>query len=272
MAYGCSRACWADGYIGRHPVRPGYTFVIWTGRHVTEPSELSPEETAGFWSEVARVAEAVEAQYQPAKMNWLHLGNGVPHLHVHLVPRPHDDARAGHPLETEAFNVDSTPAVEPSELARAGRGAAGTPPTLMKLELLAEGRTAEVFAYGEGRVLKLDRPDWNGLSEFEGTVLADLADAGLPVARPHGTVTVEGRSGLILDRVVGPSLLEVLLASGPEQVERLAERFAALQLQINEMAIAGLPDLVPRLRREGGGQRARRRAPCRAARLAGRAR
>jgi len=66
------------------------------------------------------------------------------------------------------------------------------------LELLAEGRTAEVFAYGEGRVLKLDRPDWNGLSEFEGTLLADLADAGLPVARPHGTVTVEGRSGLSL--------------------------------------------------------------------------
>ena len=114
---GCSRAAWADGYIGRYPVRPGYAYVIWKGRHVTEPSELSPEEAAGFWSDVARVAQAVEAQFQPAKMNWLHLGNGVPHLHVHLVPRPHDDARAGHPLETEAFHVDSTPAVEPSELA-----------------------------------------------------------------------------------------------------------------------------------------------------------
>ena len=64
-------------------------------------------------------------------------------------------------------------------------------------------------------MLKLDRPDWNGLSEFEGTLLAELADAGLPVAPPHGTVTVEGRSGLILDRVEGPLSLEVLLASGP---------------------------------------------------------
>jgi aminoglycoside phosphotransferase (APT) family kinase protein len=118
------------------------------------------------------------------------------------------------------------------------------------LELLAEGRTAEVFAFGEGRVLKLDRPDWNGLSEFEGTVLSGLADAGLPVARPHGTVTVDGRSGLILDRVEGTSLLEVLLASGPEEAEQLAARFAALQQQINERAIGGLPDLVPRLRGE----------------------
>ena len=38
---------WADGYIGRHPVRPGYAYVIWKGRHVAEPTELSAEEAAG---------------------------------------------------------------------------------------------------------------------------------------------------------------------------------------------------------------------------------
>ena len=45
---------WADGYLGRHPVRTGYAYVIWKGRHVAEPGELSAEEAAGFWSEVAR--------------------------------------------------------------------------------------------------------------------------------------------------------------------------------------------------------------------------
>src|ERR1700722_15741875 len=50
------QGAWADGYIGRHPVRPGYAYVIWKGRHVSEPTELTAEETAGFWSEVARVA------------------------------------------------------------------------------------------------------------------------------------------------------------------------------------------------------------------------
>ena len=93
----------ADGYLGRRPARPGYAYVIWKGRHAAEPSELSDEEAAVFWSEVARVARAVEDRYHPAKMNWLSLGNGVPHLHVHLVPRPFDDPRAGWPLETEAF-------------------------------------------------------------------------------------------------------------------------------------------------------------------------
>ncbi len=118
------------------------------------------------------------------------------------------------------------------------------------MELLAEGRNAEVFAYGEGRVLKLDRPEWNGLSAFEGTVLERLADAGLPVARPHGVVTVEGRSGVILDRIEGPSLLQVLSAAGPEEVDVLAERFVALQLRCNATVVDGLPDLVPRLASE----------------------
>lgn len=118
------------------------------------------------------------------------------------------------------------------------------------MELLAEGRTAEVFAYGEGLVLKLDRPDWNGLSDFEETVLRMLAAAGLPVARPHGTVTVDGRRGVVLDRVEGPALLEVLATAGPEEVDGLAARFVALQLQCNETVVDGLPDLVPRLRSE----------------------
>ena len=118
------------------------------------------------------------------------------------------------------------------------------------MELLAEGRTAEVFADGEGRVLKLDRPEWNGLSIFEESVLTLLADAGLPVARPHGTRTVDGRSGVVLDRVDGPSLLQVLSASGADELDPLAGDFVELQLQCNQAIVAGLPALVPRLQRE----------------------
>jgi diadenosine tetraphosphate (Ap4A) HIT family hydrolase len=110
---------WSDAYLARHPVRPGYAYVIWKGRHVTEPTDLSAEEAAGFWCEVARVARAVEEQYRPVKMNWLHLGNGVPHLHVHLVPRPRDDSSAGGPLEAAAFDQAATPALSDEEL-RAG--------------------------------------------------------------------------------------------------------------------------------------------------------
>ena len=108
---------WSDANLSRYPMRPGYTVVIWKGRHVAEPGELSADEAAGFWSEVARVADALAGEYRPAKMNWMHLGNGVPHLHIHLVPRPFDDVRAGGPLEDSAFNQAETPLLDDAQLA-----------------------------------------------------------------------------------------------------------------------------------------------------------
>jgi diadenosine tetraphosphate (Ap4A) HIT family hydrolase len=107
---------WAEANLARRPMRPGYTVVIWKGRHVAEPWELSTEEAAGFWFEVSLVALAVEEQYRPVKMNWLSLGNGVPHLHVHLVPRPLEDPRAGGPLEGDAFDAAATPELPQAQL------------------------------------------------------------------------------------------------------------------------------------------------------------
>jgi Ser/Thr protein kinase RdoA (MazF antagonist) len=131
-----------------------------------------------------------------------------------------------------------------------GHRSGGWPGYAPEVELLAEGRTAEVFAYGEGRVLKLDRPGWTGLAPFEGDVLTRLAEAGLPVARPHGVVTVEGRSGIVLDRVDGVTLREDLLASPVAGAEALAVHFVELQLRLNATIVPGLPPLVPRLRNE----------------------
>jgi diadenosine tetraphosphate (Ap4A) HIT family hydrolase len=108
---------WADGYLSRYPIRPGYSVVTWKGRHVAEPTELSADEAAGFWAAVAHVARAIDERYRPTKMNWLSLGNGVPHLHVHLVPRPLDDPRAGGPLDAADFDQASTPALPDAHLA-----------------------------------------------------------------------------------------------------------------------------------------------------------
>src|SRR5690349_2498092 len=66
----------SDAYVGRYPVRRGYAYVIWRGRHVAEPTELLADEASEFWAEVAAAARAVDAHYQPMKTNWLSLGNG----------------------------------------------------------------------------------------------------------------------------------------------------------------------------------------------------
>jgi diadenosine tetraphosphate (Ap4A) HIT family hydrolase len=109
---------WADAYFGQRPVRPGYAYVVWTGRHVAEPTELTAEEAAGFWQDVATAASAIEKRYEPLKMNWMALGNGVPHLHVHLVPRHRDDPAAGGPVEAEAFDMAATAPLDDATVAK----------------------------------------------------------------------------------------------------------------------------------------------------------
>jgi diadenosine tetraphosphate (Ap4A) HIT family hydrolase len=89
---------YSDAYLQRADVQRGYTIVIWRGRHVTEPTELPEGEAAGYWAEVLTVARALIAVYQPLKMNYETLGNSLPHLHTHLVPRYTDDPRPGQPF------------------------------------------------------------------------------------------------------------------------------------------------------------------------------
>ncbi|MGO9079860.1 MAG: HIT family protein [Streptosporangiaceae bacterium] len=93
---------YADAYLQRADVQRGYTVVIWRGRHVNEPTELTGAEAAGYWSEVLAVARALITAYRPLKMNYETLGNSLPHLHTHLVPRYTADPRPGQPFPLTA--------------------------------------------------------------------------------------------------------------------------------------------------------------------------
>jgi diadenosine tetraphosphate (Ap4A) HIT family hydrolase len=100
---------YTDAYLQRADVRPGYTVVIWRGRHVTEPTELDDAESAGYWAEVMRVARALIAQYRPLKMNYETLGNTLPHLHTHLIPRYREDPAPGAPFPLAASSAGEVP-------------------------------------------------------------------------------------------------------------------------------------------------------------------
>ncbi len=77
-----------DAFMWKTGQIPGYVVAVWKGRHVAEPTQLTALENANYWVEISQVGRAVEACFQPAKMNYLTLGNSVPHLHTHIVPRP----------------------------------------------------------------------------------------------------------------------------------------------------------------------------------------
>jgi diadenosine tetraphosphate (Ap4A) HIT family hydrolase len=77
---------------------PGYC-VFLCKRHVREPYELPPQEYALYFDDLMRAGRALERVYQPTKMNFQILGNAVPHLHCHLIPRYYGDAAPGRPLD-----------------------------------------------------------------------------------------------------------------------------------------------------------------------------
>ena len=89
---------YSDAYLQRATWQPGYTVVTWRSRHVAEPTELDVEEASGYWREVLQVAVALQRHYRPVKMNYQTLGNVVPHLHTHLLPRFARDPAPGRPL------------------------------------------------------------------------------------------------------------------------------------------------------------------------------
>jgi diadenosine tetraphosphate (Ap4A) HIT family hydrolase len=88
----------SDAYLVRAEIQRGLTIVTWRGRHVAEPTELTDAEAAAYGTEVLRVGRALEAVLQPVKLNYDLLGNSVPHLHTHIVPRYADDPRPGWPF------------------------------------------------------------------------------------------------------------------------------------------------------------------------------
>jgi diadenosine tetraphosphate (Ap4A) HIT family hydrolase len=70
---------------------PGFCRVIWN-HHVADMTDLTSGEREHLMSLVFVVEEAVRHVMHPDKVNLAALGNIVPHIHWHVIPRYQDDA------------------------------------------------------------------------------------------------------------------------------------------------------------------------------------
>jgi diadenosine tetraphosphate (Ap4A) HIT family hydrolase len=95
---------WSDGYLHLRGVQRGYAAVIWRGRHVAEPTELSDGEASAFWFDVLQIGRAMQLVYRPLKMNYQLLGNRIPHLHCLVAPRFLEDVAPGDPLPGSGYH------------------------------------------------------------------------------------------------------------------------------------------------------------------------
>lgn len=72
------------------PLYPGFCRVIWNS-HVGEMTDLPPHERLQLMSAVFAAEQALREVLAPDKVNLASLGNLVPHLHWHVIPRWRDD-------------------------------------------------------------------------------------------------------------------------------------------------------------------------------------
>jgi uncharacterized protein (TIGR02172 family) len=101
------------------------------------------------------------------------------------------------------------------------------------------GRTAEIFPYEDGKVLKLFFAwcprQW---AEVEAEFTAQAFALGLPTPRIYGVTGQEGRHGIIMERVEGTSML-TRMRQHPLRAAHFGRMLAELHLQMHEKRLGG---------------------------------
>lgn len=115
------------------------------------------------------------------------------------------------------------------------------------MERIAEGRTAEIFAWDDEHILKLYRPGWaESNAEHEFTIAKAVEQAGIAAPRALRRITHEDRFGILYERIAGRTM-GATISRQPYRIRAFAVQMAALHAQMHRPACADLPPLRPRL-------------------------
>jgi uncharacterized protein (TIGR02172 family) len=98
---------------------------------------------------------------------------------------------------------------------------------------IAYGRTAEIYAWENGQILKLFY-DWfpSTAVEYEAQVSHAVYAAGIPMPKPGEVLTVQGRLGLEYERLDGLTMLKTF-EKQPWRMRALAKQFAELHVRMH---------------------------------------
>jgi uncharacterized protein (TIGR02172 family) len=108
---------------------------------------------------------------------------------------------------------------------------------------LAVGRTAEIFLWDAGKVIKLFRPGWEEAeARWEAHKAGAIHTAGLPVPAVFGVVEVNGRYGILYERLNGISFIRVF-QSQPWKLFSTARWMADIHHNIHRCSVPHLPSV-----------------------------
>ena len=90
-------------YLDRNQTYRGQCALAFDPRHVEGVEQLTGDEFSALMNDLRSAATAVAAVCEPDLMNYASLGNVIPHVHWHIVPRYRDDPRWGGPIYTTSL-------------------------------------------------------------------------------------------------------------------------------------------------------------------------
>jgi diadenosine tetraphosphate (Ap4A) HIT family hydrolase len=88
-------------YLAKNQTYRGHCLLILDLRHATRPDQLTNTEWASFCADLHKAETAIVRAVQPNHINIASLGNVMPHLHWHIIPRYFTDPRWGGPIWPE---------------------------------------------------------------------------------------------------------------------------------------------------------------------------
>jgi diadenosine tetraphosphate (Ap4A) HIT family hydrolase len=85
-------------YLAANQAYRGQCLLVLDIRHATRPEELSKPEWSAFCTDLYAAEVAIARAVEPDHINVAALGNVIPHLHWHVIPRYRSDPRWGAPI------------------------------------------------------------------------------------------------------------------------------------------------------------------------------
>jgi diadenosine tetraphosphate (Ap4A) HIT family hydrolase len=108
-------------YLHEDQFFPGWTVVV-LKRHATELFHLAPTERIQLMEEVSRAARVLAETFEAKKINYELLGNQLPHIHWHVIPRLASDPAPLEPVWRVQHEPVQPPASELQERIQRIRG------------------------------------------------------------------------------------------------------------------------------------------------------
>jgi len=92
-------------YLSTNQTYRGHCQLVFDPRHVARLDELSTDEWRAMADDLRRAQAAIVRAVNADHVNVESLGNIVPHLHWHIIPRYRDDPRWGLPIWRDSLEA-----------------------------------------------------------------------------------------------------------------------------------------------------------------------